>query len=101
MPRYLVELYLSRAGSDGADGAVERARSAAEAIAREGAPLQWLRTILVPEDETCFFLFEAASAELVREVGTRAGISFDRILEASETELPADVREPAAGGRDL
>jgi hypothetical protein len=85
--RYLVELYVSRAGSGGADGAAQRARSAAEAMAREGLPVRWLRAIFVPEDETCFYLFEAGSAELVRAVGERAGISFDRVLEANETEV--------------
>jgi Protein of unknown function (DUF4242)/Putative mono-oxygenase ydhR len=84
---YLVELYLSRAGSDGADGTAERARSTAEAMAREGLPIRWLRAIFVPEDETCFYLFEAGSAELVRAVGERAGISFDRVLEANESEV--------------
>jgi hypothetical protein len=94
--RYADELYLSRAGSDGADGGAERARSAAEAMAREGLPIRWLRTIFVPEDETCFYLFEAGSAELVRAVGERAEIAFDRVLEASETEVT-----PGAEGRKL
>jgi hypothetical protein len=94
--RYLFELYLSRAGSDGADGAAERARSAAEAMAREGLPVRWLRTIFVPEDETCFYLFEAGSAEVVRAAGERAEIAFDRVLEASETEVA-----PGVEGRKL
>ena len=91
--RYLVELYVSRAGSGGADGAAQRARSAAEAMAREGLPVRWLRAIFVPEEETCFYLFEAASAELVRAVGERAGISFDRVLEADETEVSPEAED--------
>ena len=87
MARYLVELYLSRAGSDGADRAAERARSAADAMTREGLPVRWLRALFVPEDETCFYVFEAGSAELVRAVGERAEIAFDRVLEANETEV--------------
>jgi hypothetical protein len=38
--------------------------------------------IFVPEDETCFFLYEAASADAVREVVHRAALSFERVSEA-------------------
>lgn len=93
MARYLVELYLSRAGSDGADSAAERARSAADAMAREGLPVRWLRAIFVPEDETCFYVFEAGSAELVRAVGERADLAFDRVLEADETDEQTPQRD--------
>lgn len=98
MTRYLVELYLSRAGSDGLAAAAARARSAAETMALEGLPVRWLRTIFVPEDETCFYLYEAASAELVRTAGERAGIPFERVLDATETELPTDVRSAGSAG---
>ena len=36
----------------------------------------------VPEDETCFVLCEAASAEAVRETVRRAALTFERIAEA-------------------
>jgi hypothetical protein len=41
-----------------------------------------VRAIFVPEDETCFFLYEAASAEAVRDAAHRAGLSSGRITEA-------------------
>lgn len=97
MARYLVELYLSRAGSNGLDAAAERARSTAEAMSREGHSVRWLRTIFVPEDEICFYLYEAASADLVREAVERAGIGFERVLAATEPELPADAAKGLAG----
>jgi Protein of unknown function (DUF4242) len=86
--RYLVEVYVSRAGSNGLAAATERARSAAEAMAREGLRVQWLRTIFVPEDETCFHLYEAASADLVRRAAESAGVACQRVLEATEPGLP-------------
>lgn len=92
MDRYLVEVYLSRAGSDGLAAAAARARSAAETMALEGLHVRWLRTIFVPEDETCFYLYEAASAEFVREAGRRAGLVFERVLAAAEPQLPAAAR---------
>lgn len=94
MARYLVELYLSRAGSDGLAVAADRARSAAEAMAGEGQPVRWLRTIFVPEDETCFHLYEADSPDLVREAAERAGIECGRVVSATEPECPADVASP-------
>ena len=41
-----------------------------------------MRAIFVPEDETCFFLYEAESADAVREATRLAGLSSVRITEA-------------------
>ena len=45
-------------------------------------PVRWLRSIFVPEDETCFFLYEAETAEQVEEAARRAAISYEHIAEA-------------------
>ena len=82
MAEFLVETYASRnAGAEVEQGA-ERARAAAAQLTLEGKPVRFLRSIFVPEDETCFYLFEAASLEAVREAAQRAALSFDRIAEA-------------------
>jgi hypothetical protein len=47
-----------------------------------------LQTILLPEDETCFILVEACSAEVVREAAARAGLGLDRITQAEIVALP-------------
>jgi hypothetical protein len=41
-----------------------------------------VRAIFVPEDETCFFLWEGCSAEAVREAARRAGLGFERVTQA-------------------
>lgn len=82
MTAYLVELYLSHADSAAVRFGAERARLAAEELTREGTPVRYLRSIFVPEDETCFHLCEAGSAEAVREVVRRAAIPFERVAEA-------------------
>jgi Protein of unknown function (DUF4242) len=79
---FLVELYVSRTDTVGAERGAERARLAAEELTREGTPVRYLRSIFVPEDETCFYLCEAASLEVVRETARRADLSFERIAEA-------------------
>jgi hypothetical protein len=63
----------------------ERARTAATELSEAGRPARYVRSIVVPGDETCFHLFEAASAEVVLEASRRAGISPQRIVEAVET----------------
>jgi hypothetical protein len=41
---------------------------------REGTPVRFLRSIFVPEDDTCFLLYEAPSARSVRQAAGRAGL---------------------------
>jgi Protein of unknown function (DUF4242) len=88
MPEYLLDFYVARSAADNAERAVAGARSAAEALTREGRPVRCLCSIFVPEDETCFVLFEADSEETVRDAAERAALPFERITSAS---LPLKV----------
>jgi Protein of unknown function (DUF4242) len=78
VPSFLVEVY-TPVGSPVGD-AEQRAVRAAEQLSGEGTPVRYLRAIFVPEDEMCFFLFEAPSAALAGEVSRRAGVAYDRIV---------------------
>ena len=82
MAEFLIELYVSRTDAVLVERDAERARLAAEALTREGTPVRYLRSIFVPEDETCFLLIEAASAESVREALGRAQLPFERLTES-------------------
>ena len=84
MPRYLVEAYVPRSRAGEARAAGGHARTAAETLVREGTPVRYVRTTFLPEDETCFHVFEAASEEAVREVCRRAGLGSGRIVPAVE-----------------
>ena len=44
--------------------------------------VRYLGSTLIPDDQVCFCLFEAASAESVRQANVRSGLSFERVLEA-------------------
>ena len=77
MPTYLVETYLPRTGAGGVQDVAARAATAAE---RNGARL--LSAFFLPEDETCFLLYEAASAELLGQAGRRARMPWQRVQEA-------------------
>jgi Nickel responsive protein SCO4226-like len=80
MAEFLVELYVSRADADGGERESLRAQRAAAALTAEGQPVRLVRSIFVPEDETCFLLVEADTAEAVREAATRAAVPFERVL---------------------
>ena len=82
--KFLVELYLPDNGTDAAAATAERARAAAAELAGQGAPVRYLRMLYVPDDETCFLLYEAASAELAGEASRHAQIAYERVLEAVE-----------------
>jgi hypothetical protein len=76
---FLVELYVSRTDAAAVARGADGSRRAAEELTREGTPVRYLRSIFVPEDETCFLLYEAVSADAVREVARRAALPFDHI----------------------
>jgi hypothetical protein len=78
---YLIEAYV--AGGEITD-LQERARTAAETMRSEGDAVRYLRSVLVPADETWFHLFEAASKDIVAELAQRAGLRYERIVEAEE-----------------
>lgn len=79
---YLVERYL--ASTDGAELAAAAGRLilACEASTGTAMAVRYLSSTLVPADDTCFCLFEAASSDAVRAVNVVAGFDFDRISVA-------------------
>ena len=82
MAEFVVECYVSRTNAGAVERGTERARNAAEELTREGTPVRYVRSIFLPEDETCFFICEAASADTVREAARRAALPFERVAEA-------------------
>lgn len=76
MPEFLVEAYVSRT-----DAAVE-----VPAFEGASSDLRLIRSIFVPEDETCFYLFQARSLDAVRKAVTRVGLRVERITEATSAE---------------
>ena len=94
---YLVEVYLPRSHADEARATGQRVREAAEALSRENVPIRYVRTTFLPDDETCFHVIEAASAEIVEEAGRRAGLGHARVVPAIEASRSGD--EPRTQGR--
>ena len=79
MPEYLVELY-SAAEPDPA------------ALARLGdGSVRYLRSILIPSDETSLHLFAAESAARVAEAFEQAGLTANRVVAAVNLPAPTTV----------
>ena len=55
------------------------------AVSPDGG-IRHVRTWYLPEDETCFSLFEAPSAAALKAAGDAAGVRYSRITEAIETD---------------
>jgi hypothetical protein len=88
---YLLEAYVSKSVADGPSGIAGRAVSAADEMRREGTAVRYLRSIFVPQDETCFHIFEASCEADVRDAAARAGIHAERVLETTTLEAPDRV----------
>jgi hypothetical protein len=71
MPQYLVELYVGRAS----------AAALAETLSR--TLIRETLSILLPSDETCLLLYDAARPEEVTAALRDAEITYDRIVEAT------------------
>jgi hypothetical protein len=76
-----VETYLARGLAERASREL-RARSAAEELADGGASVRFDRSIYVPEDEICFFVFDAPSGRDAALAAQRAELDPIRVVEA-------------------
>jgi hypothetical protein len=81
LARFTVELASPEGGWAAIEVATARARHAAEEMRAEGTPVRFLRSIFVPEDETCFFLYEGPSADAIRAAASRAELGERQVQE--------------------
>ena len=91
MPEFLAETYTPRGTAAPCVGDVARAAGHAGG---PGAPVWFLGAVAVPEEETCFWLYQAPTAAAVRAAMTAAGLRPERITQAVAIRPPA----PAPGG---
>ena len=82
MPSYLVETYLARGRAGERAARERRARSAAKELADGCARVRFDRSIYVPEDEICFFVFDAPSGRDAALTAERAELDPIRVVEA-------------------
>ena len=89
MPSYLVETYLARDRAGERPTRERRARSAAQELAKGTSRVRFERSIYVPEDEICFFVFDAPSGRDAVLAAERAELDSIRVVEvvSSRKEL--------------
>ena len=90
MPYYLIEVYIPRARAHEADSTGRRIRAAIDAFHGEDVEIRFVRTMLLPEDETCFHVVDAPSRAEVQNICERAGLSSIRVVSAIEDPSGAD-----------
>ena len=77
MPRFLVESYLVKT-----DSAFDNACALARRTAEAGQGIRYVETTYLPGDETVMHLFDAPSMRALGAAGRRAGLRFERIVQA-------------------
>jgi hypothetical protein len=91
---YLVEHYRPGFTAEGLEEWAARVRATAVGMAREGEPVRYLRSTIVPADESLLCLIEAPSDDLVRAVYARAGVPFERLNAVISDDTPATTTRP-------
>ena len=84
MARYLVEAYVPGRRAREVSASEQVVVESAKELSGEGPALRVVRTTTIPADDTCFYLVEADSIEVVRELCLRAGLESARVVEAFE-----------------
>ena len=77
-----METYLARGDAGGRAAREQRARSAAVELSGHGTRVRFDRTIHVPEDEICFFVFDAPTGSDAALAAELAEIGPLRVVEA-------------------
>ena len=85
MARFLLETYVSRSDTAAVDAETTRARRAADRLTRTGTAVSHVSAVFVPEEETCFHLYEADSIDDVRRAARLAGLPVGHVVEAMTT----------------
>jgi hypothetical protein len=80
LPRYLVEWYRPDVTGELLEQAAQMIGRSIEEMTAEGAVIDLLLTVFVPDDEVGFCLFAAGSPAAVEQACRQAGLPFDRIM---------------------
>ena len=81
-----METYLARSRSQERSVRERRARLAAQELTKGRSLVRFDRSIYVPEDEICFFVFDAPSGRDAALVAQRAELDPIRVVEALSSQ---------------
>jgi hypothetical protein len=89
MQSFLAEAYVARPHASDLRAHERRARAAAKELRQRGIAIRFVRSIFLPSDEICFYVFEADSAEAVGTACAQAALRFERVVEAVDSRREA------------
>jgi len=84
MPVYMVDRDLPGIKMEQLAAAQKAAIDLSHKMTAQGKKVRYIRTTFVPGEAHCMCLFEAANADLVKELNETAKIPFKRIVEAMD-----------------
>ncbi len=82
MKQFLVEVFTPRPSAGELATAERRAELAARRLSGTDGEVRYVRATYVPEDEICFFVFDAPSGQHASLAAQRAGLDPIRVVEA-------------------
>jgi hypothetical protein len=99
---FLVELYVSPTDADAVEHLAASAQIAAERQSGRGVSVRYLRSISVPEEETCFVFYDAPSREAATETARLANfvVVCNAVVETTEArpdDVPSAIEQRAGG----
>jgi hypothetical protein len=89
MSVFMVERDLRGISMEALAAAQGAAIAQAGASTAQGTQVRYMRSLFTPEDGRCCCMFEADSADAVRQVNDAAGLPYARIVEAMDLPPPA------------
>jgi hypothetical protein len=96
VPSYLVETYLARGRAGERAARERRACSAAKELTYGRTRVRFDRSIYVPEDEICFFIFDAPSGRDAALAAQRAELDPIRVVEAISSRKGGAMKEESS-----
>ena len=96
MPEFLAETYTPRHAPGAAAPCAGNIAWAAEQAGGPGALVRFLGAIVLPDDEICFWLYQAPAAGAVRAAMTAAGLRPERLTPAVTLRPPRPARPSGA-----
>ncbi len=88
MTVFMAERNLPGIGMDELASAQRRAIDVARDMSANGTVVRYIRSTFVPSEGRCECLFEADSAEAVRQLNDQAHIPYTRVIEAMDLTPP-------------
>ena len=82
MKQFFVEVFTPRVNAGKLAAAERRATLAAGRLSNADRVVQFVRATYIPEDEICFFVFDASCGRDAALAARRAGLEPTRVVEA-------------------